>query len=113
VSYKEWRDTDGYSTKEWRNEAYELHREDGPAYIKFYPNGARYFEVFFFNGKRHRDSGPAHIRYNSDESISWESFHFYAENLGFDEEGFWALWDKLTEDQRKAPAILACLTRFS
>ena len=41
-------------TTEWRNEAGDLHREDGPAVI--YPHGRR---EWWRNGRRHRDDGPA------------------------------------------------------
>jgi len=39
---------------EWRNEAGELHREDGPAIE--YADGTKFW---FVNGQRHRLDGPA------------------------------------------------------
>ena len=40
--------------KTWRNDRYELHREDGPAVEHI--NGDK---AWFINGKRHRDDNAA------------------------------------------------------
>lgn len=39
---------------EYRNEAGQLHREDGPA-VQFFSGGAHWY----INGVRHRDDGPS------------------------------------------------------
>lgn len=85
MRYKEIIGSNGRILKEWRNDLDMYHREDGPAVTYHYHDG----------------------------SIGWEGFYLYGHFLGYDKKGFWALWDQLTEVERKAPAILACLARFS
>jgi hypothetical protein len=65
------------------------------------------------NGYLHREDGPAIVWYNSDGSISEGKFSLNGELIGYNEEGFWALWDNLTEEQRKNPELLKYLVRFS
>lgn len=84
VSYKEYYDT-CYLFKEWRDEDNCLHREDGPAFVGHDADGSIYVEHFYIDG----------------------------EFLGAYEKGFWALWEKLTEVERQAPALLKCLARYS
>jgi hypothetical protein len=139
--YKEFKDPYGFLSKEWRNNAGELHREDGPARIvynnlgkiikkMFYMNGfinreygpaiIHYYsnhsikvEYFYLKQHLHREDGPAHIHYNPDGSIRCEHFDIYDEYLGMDGLGFWRLWDKLNEEKRQAPSLLKCLARYS
>ena len=85
MNYEEWKDSSGFLYKEWRNETGLIHREDGPAQICYNPDG------------------PIEIEY----------FYVAGESLGYDEEGFWALWEKLTEGQRQAPGIIRYLVKFS
>jgi len=113
VSYREYRISDGSSYKEWRNELGLFHREDGPAQICYNPDGSIGWEEFCMDGEYHRESGPALIYYNLDGSIEIGYFYVAGELLGDDEEGFWALWEKLTEVQRQAPDILRYLSRYS
>jgi hypothetical protein len=48
----------------YKNEKGELHREDGPALIKYHKfNNTITKEVFYKNGLRHREDGPALIKY--------------------------------------------------
>ena len=81
----------------------KLHRNDGPALIKFYENGvnerAYYYngklhrnndpakivtrvngnilkEAYYFNGKIHRNNGPAVVWYHKDVSIKKENYFF-------------------------------------
>ncbi len=81
----EWKDFDGLIYKEWGNDNKEYHRESGPALICYYPDGSIKVENFFLAGKL----------------------------LGSNKEGFWALWERLTEGGRQAPDILKCLARYS
>jgi len=67
-----------------------LHCNDGPA--AELNDGTK---MWCANGKRHRTDGPA-IEY-ADGSKSW---FLEGECLGFNDEGFWLLWDRLTDEQR-------------
>lgn len=126
---------------EYTNDKGSLHREDGPAQIDHYLDGSIYCESFYINGYRHREVGPAEIRYyydfrsiqresfyshNSlhrevgpaviryyaDGSIDAEEFCLYGVRLGFGKEGFWCLWDRLSNKQRLTPEFLKCMMRF-
>ena len=140
MSYKELRDSNG-CYKEWRDDCGKFHRDFDPAEIHFNSNGVPIWEVFWCHGKTHRDFGPAAIgrysdgsirmeqfwfdgnihrelgpaciMYNRDGSISKESFNIHGKRLGDDREGFWALWEKLTKEQRQDNRILKCLARYS
>jgi hypothetical protein len=85
MSYKEFKHSNGSFRREWRNISYQCHREDGPAIIRYHPDGSINEELFYLNEKY----------------------------LGKDEKGFWALWDNLTDDKRQNQEILKCLIRFS
>jgi hypothetical protein len=141
MSYKEFKDNYDFLCKEWRNDAGQFHREDGPAEIKCHHDGETLLEAFWINGKRHRELGPAQIRYyidgsiereyfyvfgkshrelgpaqihyNPDGSIEWEQFYIEGRPLGFDKEGFWALWHKLTHEQQQNHNLLKYLVRYS
>jgi hypothetical protein len=63
-------------------------------------------------GKPHREDGPAIIWYHSDGSILEEDFYFHG-YLGINDKGFWALWGRLTDEQRQKPELLKYLVRFS
>jgi hypothetical protein len=111
--YKEWEDSDGYFYKQWGNETDWFHREDGPAYICYNPDGSIHWEAFYVSGDLHREDGPASIYYYPDGSIKWEYFHIAGKPFGRGKEGFWKFWEVLTEVGRQAPDILKCLARYS
>jgi hypothetical protein len=113
VSYREWIGINSLLCKEWRNEAGSLHREDGPAQICYYSDGSIKWEKFCVNGRIHREDGSAEIYHHSDGSINLEYFCVAGQPLGFNKEGFWALWERLDEEGRQAPDILKCLARYS
>ena len=113
MSYEEIKFRDGSFRREWRAEDGKLHREYGPAIIWYYPDGSIECEYFYLDGVFHRELGPADISYYPDGSIKREYFFLNGECLGKDCEGFWALWDRLTDDKRKNPELLKCLARFS
>jgi antitoxin component YwqK of YwqJK toxin-antitoxin module len=141
VSYKEYKNEKGILHKEWRNHIGELHRMDGPAYIEHYAEGSVRMEIFVFNGKTHREgapaailympngmielegfyrlgkqyrqSGPQSIGYYPDGSIKFEGFVFNGISLGKNKGGFWRLWDKINEDERKNPTLLKYLAKYS
>ena len=76
-------------TKEWSLNG-KLHRSDGPAVER--PDGIK---EWWFRGKRHRTDGPA---------IEWvdgtKVWYFNGRWLGLYDEGFWALWELLSEEER-------------
>ncbi len=84
MSYKEWKDS-GKLYKCYRNDAGQLHRYDGPSIICCHPDGWILFEQFWING----------------------------ECMGSNKDGFWNLWDILSEERRRAPDLLECLARYS
>ena len=85
MTYRERIDSNGYFRKEWRNELCQLHREDGPAQISYYPDG----------------------------SIYWEEFYIAGKFLGYDKRGFWAFWERLSEEKRQTSNLLTYLARYS
>jgi hypothetical protein len=85
MNYKQINNSDRSFRREWRYEDGRIHRRDGPALAYYHPDG----------------------------SIQQEWFYFNAKFLGTDNEGFWNLWERLTEEQRRATEILKCLARFS
>ena len=113
MSYEETKFRDGFFQRQWKNEAGKLHREDGPAYIHYSPDGSIQIEHFCLNGVQHRELGPAYIRYYPDGHIYEELFYLHQEYLGRNDEGFWKLWSRLTDEQRQKPELLKYLARFS
>jgi hypothetical protein len=81
----EW--TDGH--KEWWLNG-KPHRTDGPAIER--TNGIK---EWWFRGKRHRTDGPA-LECANGTNVWW----FYEKMLGYEDEGFWALWELLSEEER-------------
>jgi hypothetical protein len=103
--------------QEWWKDG-ELHREDGPAidYLdtlkEWWVDGERHriggpaliyssAEEWWVNNKLHRLNGPAVV--DSDGRQGW---HLNGKYLGLDDEGFWALWDLLDEEQREDEILL-------
>ncbi len=76
-------------TKEWWLNGL-LHRTDGPAY-----EGVNGHKEWWIDGKQHRTDGPAVEGANG--SKVW---YFNGKWLGYENEGFWALWELLTEEER-------------
>jgi antitoxin component YwqK of YwqJK toxin-antitoxin module len=113
MSYKEIKNSDGSSRREWRTEDGKPHREDGPAIIWYYHDGSIRTEYFYLNGKCHRESGPAYTCYYSNGSTKDEWFYLNEKFLGKDENGFWALWYRLDDKKRQNPELLKYLARFS
>jgi hypothetical protein len=113
MSYEEWIDTDGSSYKEWRNDAGKLHREDGPAEICYNANGSIRHQAFYLNGGISRKDGPAYIYHKLDGSIFHEAFYLDSQHLGDDKKGFWALWERLSEEGRQTSNLLRYLARYS
>jgi len=61
---------------------------------------------WYKEGNPHREDGPAIEFKNGD--TEW---YFAGEFLGWDDKGFWALWDLLTDKQRGSPNLLKYLPR--
>ena len=85
MTYKEVKHSNGSFRRVWRDENGRIHREDGPALAYYHPDG----------------------------SIEWEIFYLNGQLLDENREGFWKLWDNLTEEQRKVPDILKYLAKYS
>jgi hypothetical protein len=113
MSYEEIKHPDGSFRREWRDENGKFHRELEPSVIHYNPDASISTECFHLNGVQHRELGPAVIGYRLDGSIEWEDFYLNGEFIGKGKKGFWALWDRLTEDKRQKPELLRCLSRFS
>jgi antitoxin component YwqK of YwqJK toxin-antitoxin module len=113
MSYEEIKYSDGSTRKQWTNGNGEYHRESGPALAYYYPDGSIKGEYYHLDGVLHRELAPAAIWYYPDGSIEVESFYLNGECLGRDNKGFWAFWDRLTEDKRQNLELLKYLARFS
>jgi hypothetical protein len=111
--YTEQIDIHGFLTKRWKNDEGLLHREGEPAEITYYAAGSIMSKHFFFNGKMQNPFGPSSLHYYPDGSINMEFFHLFGEYLGQGNEGFWKLWERLTDEQRRHPNILKCLAVYS
>ena len=109
---REWKDSHLFLHKAWRNDTLEIHREVGPAYIICYPNGIILRDYFYLEGKLHREDGAALIAYYPDGSIYWEDFYLNGNLIGSGKEGFWNLWERLSDKQRLTPEFLKCMVRF-
>jgi hypothetical protein len=104
--------------KEWRLNG-KLHRLDGPALEE--TNGAK---QWWLNGKLHRINGPAFERADGTKewwlngklhctdgpALEWADgtkvWYINGERLGGGDEGFWALWQLLNEEQRSSWKLL-------
>jgi hypothetical protein len=86
-------------TKTWVNSKVQLHRTDGPAVE--YKDGEK---CWYINGRQHRINGPAVEIPDGDKG-----WHVNNKFLGWNEEGFWALWDRLTPEQKQDPVLLSYL----
>ncbi len=111
VSYKEYKNA-WFLAKEWKDDYGKLHREDGPAYIEHYLDGSVRLEAFLINGKYHRNDGAAMVDYSYNGSVLFESFHLYGELLGSNKSGLWALWERLTEEERNNPNIIKLMLEY-
>ena len=111
--YTELIDINGFLTKRWKNDEGLLHREGAPAEITYYENGSIMSKHFFFNGKLQNPFGPSSVHYYPDGSRVMETFILEGEYLGQDNDGFWKLWDKIADEQRRHPDILKFLARYS
>ena len=58
-----------------------LHREDGPAWIRYRPDGSVEIESWYRNGERHREDGPAFTEYRPDGSVEIEEWYWHDEQL--------------------------------
>jgi hypothetical protein len=84
--------------KEWWVRG-KCHRTDGPA-VEL-SNG---YKKWCVRGKCHRLDGPA-VEYSNGHKEWWVE----GKRLGNNEEGFWALWDSLSDEDRANPTLLSYL----
>ena len=64
-----------------RNRSKILHREDGPAIIRYRQDGSIVFEGYYIEGELHREDGPADIDYYEDGSIKYEAYYIEGKRL--------------------------------
>jgi hypothetical protein len=60
------------------------------------------------DGRPHRSDGPAVEQPDGIETKYW---YWEGEFLGLDDHGFWALWDRLTDEQRNNLNLLMHLPK--
>ena len=63
-------------------------------------------KFWYKDNQFHREDGPAVV--GVDGTTEW---FFHGKQLGFDDSGFWELWDLLTEEQRGNPTLLKWMPR--
>ena len=91
---------DDNGSKEWYLND-KCHRTDGPAVE--YADGTKEWWV---DGKRHRTDGPAIVY--ADGTKQWCVDGRF---LGYNDKGFWALWDCLDDTQRNNINLLLHLPK--
>lgn len=64
---------------------YYYHKEDGPAYIGYYPNGVLRIEVYWVNNQIHREDGPARITYNKKGEAVLTEYIIHGKYINYDE----------------------------
>lgn len=109
MNYSEFT-TNGYLHKIWTNNNGDYHRVDGPAYIVYHENGGLASEEYFINGNIHRKDGPAFISYREDGKVANYIYYIGGNYLGHNTDGFWELWEHLSEDERNNSNILKILS---
>ena len=57
------------------NESLGFHREDGPAYITWFPDGIKYYEGYFMNNSAHRVDGPATQYFHTNGNKEFEIYY--------------------------------------
>jgi|LSQX01.1.fsa_nt_gb antitoxin component YwqK of YwqJK toxin-antitoxin module len=62
-----------------------LHRKDGPAILRYYPNGNMEAIAYYKNGKLSRDDGPAIQRWSKNTDIIEENYYINGRMLLRDE----------------------------
>jgi hypothetical protein len=83
---------------EWYKEG-RRHRLGGPAIC-----GSSHHQEWWEEGRPHRLDGPAIIFLNK-----YKHWYYQGRLLGFGAEGFWALWNHLTSEQRENLTLLTFL----
>ena len=64
---------------EHKNSKGHLHCEDGPAYIRYYENGSKEYEIYCLNNQLHKTDGPTIIYYFKNGNKKSETY--YLNNL--------------------------------
>jgi hypothetical protein len=72
----------------YKNEKDQLHREDGPAIIKYHRyDNLRMEEIYYKNGLRHREDGPALIRYYYNYFVGKKEEFYFINDIIHREDG--------------------------
>lgn len=66
---------------EWRAPNGNLHREDGPAVVKYFRNGNLKFKAWSQNDLRHRLDGPAFFCYSRTGNVYSETWWIKGEEI--------------------------------
>jgi len=59
----------------------KLHREDGPAYIRYDKNGNILCESYYIKGRYHKEDGPAIISWDKDGNILYKEYYLNDKHL--------------------------------
>ena len=70
-----WPNTRVLRAEIWRNADRLLHREDGPAHVRYWTSGKLRCEEWFQNAEYHRDCGPSHIAHYSSGELECEMYY--------------------------------------
>jgi len=88
----------------------KLHRENGPAVIRYYNNGLVNYKRWYKDHKLHRLDGPAIVKYDESGKIKYQGW--YVHDIHVDMESGW-----LEENDIHAPFseedIMAIILRWS
>ena len=92
-----------------RNAYGNIHNDNGSAFIRFYNNGQKQYEIYFKDGKWHNLTGPARIAYNDNGQKQYEEYwvddekvdgHKLIQELGINPD--YTLW---TDDEKDMFAL--------
>ena len=70
----------------WYDDNGDLHREDGPAYLKWHENGKQESIVYFQNSECHCEDGPAYQVWDEDGQVRFEKY--FLNNKEYTQEEF-------------------------
>ena len=65
----------------WVNVQKKIHRRKGKSYTRWYPNGQKWHESYWVNGKRHNTKGPTTTRWGPNGQKEYEYYYLNGEDL--------------------------------
>lgn len=109
VCTEKWQNNHHRYSNMWRNKLYicgTLHREDGPAFIKYYKNRQIESTLWVMNGLIHRNGGPAYIKYAKDGKIIETNYFIKHKDVtDIVKNLFGCIPDKLSKEQNVLLAL--------